>query len=490
VILEFGFFLRLRIKRALALVNLGQHLHHKMKSKNVVLFGIELVIFLSFISCASAQHLTFTATSYARGNNGTHIIAMADVNFDGKIDLICANYGIKTDPSSGDSVTVLTNNGSGVFGLNATLVVTNGAEFVLATDINGDGKVDLIISTQNSSMLSVFTNNGSGIFSLNSILQASADPVWVSTADVNGDGFPDLITANVPGNTLTILTNNGTGVFGLSTNLPTGNFPDPVLAGDLNGDGKPDLICVNSNDGTITIFTNNGSGFFRTETNFTPGNVQFSIATSDLNGDGKPDLILPNWNVNTLSVWTNNGLGIFSSNATYNVGVGPESVTVADVNGDGYPDLITANDNGCPGSSSCAVGSLTILTNNGSGRFNLSSAINIGYWPDSAVAADVNGDGKQDLIGVNNGGGPGQPNTLTELINTSVFPRPTLKLAKTGKNLTVLWPASAVSFALQTNSVLGSTNWGNYPATVSSDGFINKITNSTTTGTLLFRLKQ
>ena len=462
------------------------------KSIHAIFFGVGLTIFFSFVNCVSAQNLTFAATTYQRGNNGTHIVALADVNGDGKVDLIGANYGTRSVPSSGDSVSVLTNNGSGVFGINATLTVTNGAEFVLAEDINGDGKVDLIISQQNSSLLTIFTNNGSGIFGFNAIVQTGTNPVWIATADINGDGYPDLITANVPGNTLTILTNNGAGEFGFDTNLPTGNFPDPVLAGDVNGDGKPDLICVNGNDGTITIFTNNGNGFFSSETNFSPGAVQFSIALADLNGDGKPDLILPNWSVNTLSVWTNNGNGAFGSNATYNVGVGPESAVVADVNGDGYPDLITANDNGCPGQSTCNVGSLTILTNNGSGHFKLCTSINTGYWPGLVLAADVNNDGKQDLIGVNIGGGSGAgyPNTLTELINNSIFPKPTLRITKSGKNLSVLWPASAVGFTLQTNGVLGSTNWGNWPATVSGDGFINLVTNSTKIGSLWYRLKQ
>ena len=397
------------------------------------------MFFISVINYISAQNLSFASTSYARGNNGTTGIAMADVNGDGKVDLICANYGNKNVPNSGDTVTVLTNDGSGVFGLNATIAVTNGAEFVLAADINGDDKVDLIISTQNSSLLTVLTNNGSGIFGLNAILQVGTNPLWVAAADINGDGHPDLITANFPGNTLTILTNNGTGVFGLNTNLSTGSLPVTVLAGDVDGDGKQDLLCLSQIAGTVTVFTNNGSGVFGSKTNLSPGNVQFSMALADLNGDGKPDLILPNQNVNTLSIWTNNGSGVFSSNATYNVGVGPESVAVADINGDGKPDLITANDNGCPGKSSCSVGSLTILTNNGSGRFSLCSTINIGYWPGLVVAADVNGDGKQDLIGVNIGAGTGQPNTLTELINTSVFPRPTLKFTKTGNSMTACY---------------------------------------------------
>ena len=74
---------------------------------------------------------------------------------------------------------------------------------------------------------------------------------------------------------------------------------------------------------------------------------------------------------NTLSVVTNNGSGGFVLSSTPAVGTGTFSVVTADVNGDGKVDLISANR---------GAGTLTILTNNGSGGFVLSSSPGVGCF--------------------------------------------------------------------------------------------------------------
>jgi hypothetical protein len=126
-------------------------------------------------------------------------VCAADVNGDGKMDLISLDVG--------RTLTVLTNNGSGSFGSNATYTVGNQTESLCATDVNGDGKVDLIIANYLDSTLMVMTNNGSGDFVTASTLNVD-NPQAVFAADLNGDGKVDLISANDGDNTLTVLTNN------------------------------------------------------------------------------------------------------------------------------------------------------------------------------------------------------------------------------------------------------------------------------------------
>lgn len=70
-------------------------------------------------------------------------------------------------------------------------------------------------------------------------------PVGLVAVDVNGDGKPDLITVNNGNNTLTVLTNNGSGVFGSNVTLRVGALAEGVAAADLNGDGRVDLISAN-----------------------------------------------------------------------------------------------------------------------------------------------------------------------------------------------------------------------------------------------------
>ena len=394
----------------------------------------------------------------------SHWATVADVNEDGKLDLVSANWYDNT-------LSVFTNNGNGVFGSNAIYTVGYGPRCIVAADINGDGKLDLICADQGDNALVVLTNNGTGGFHLASSIATGAGtlPATVTAADVNGDGKVDLISANYGNNTLSVFTNNRVGVFSLKATYAVGGNPRSVIAADVNGDGKVDLICVNVSSNTLSVLTNNGVGGFGSNATYNVGSNPISVGAADLNGDGKVDLFCSNQGDNTLLVLTNNGHGIFGSNATYAVGNAPSAVIAADVNGDGTMDLICANYN--------TSGTLSVLTNNGNGHFTLASSPIVGSLPLSLAAADINGDGKVDLITANFG-----DNTLSVLINI-----PTLIITRSGNTVTVLWSSSWTNWTLMQNSNLTTTNW-----TASGGIFNNGINKGTTIsspiGNLFFRL--
>jgi hypothetical protein len=128
-------------------------------------------------------------------------------------------------------------------------------------------------------------------------------PHCVVAADVNGNGKPDLICANSGTNTLTVLTNNGTGIFGVSDTYTVGLHPYSLVAVDVNLDGKLDLVCINEGDDTLTVLTNNGNGTFTFAATQGVGSAPFSLVASDVNGDGKLGMIMANDNSpGTLSV--------------------------------------------------------------------------------------------------------------------------------------------------------------------------------------------
>jgi hypothetical protein len=177
---------------------------------------------------------------------------------------------------------------------------------VTAADINGDGKPDLICANGSDNTVSVLTNNGSGGFVASSTNGVGSNPNQVTAADVNGDGKPDLITANYSDGTLTILTNDGHGGFVFSSTVEDVFGVSSVVAADMNGDGSLDLICVPGLNNTVTVFTNNGTGGFFQLTNFPgPGSYPFSVVTADVNGDGRPDVICANVFGDSLTVLTN-----------------------------------------------------------------------------------------------------------------------------------------------------------------------------------------
>jgi hypothetical protein len=123
--------------------------------------------------------------------------------------------------------------------------------------VNGDGKPDLVCANKNGNTLSVLTNNGTGGFVTASTLSVGLNPSFVIAADVNGDGKPDLIAADTGSNTLTILTNNGSGGFVLASSPTVGNTPACICVADVNGDGNVDLISANDiTSGTLTVLTN------------------------------------------------------------------------------------------------------------------------------------------------------------------------------------------------------------------------------------------
>jgi len=326
----------------------------------------------------------FSATNYAVGSDPSSVLA-ADVNNDGEVDLICANL-------IGNTVTVLRNNGNGTFTGSSTNSVGQYPNCVIAADVNNDGKLDLITANEGDNTVTVLRNNGNGTFTAYSFAVGSY-PISVAAADIFGNGKIALITANAHANTLTVLTNNGAGGFGSNATLNVGFSPTSVVAADVNGDGSADLICANFN-GTISVLTNNGAGGFSLSSSPAVGYQSLFITAADVNGDGKVDLITANAGGNSLSVLTNRGNGAFVSAGNITVGKSPYAVVAADVNGDGKVDLISANE---------GDNTLTVLTNNGNGVFGSNVTINLGTFanPYSVTAADVNGDGKVDIICAN-----------------------------------------------------------------------------------------
>jgi uncharacterized delta-60 repeat protein len=441
-------------------------------SLNIALTGLTTNFNASF-GLAS----TVSVESTNLGNGPVQVVA-ADVNGDGNVDLITANYTNRT-------LTVLTNNGSGGFALATNINLNSYVQSVAAADVNGDGSMDLIYTGINK--LTVLTNNGSGIFGLNATYGISGSPSQIVAADVTGDGIPDLITANPNGNggtgSLTVMTNNGIGGYGFVANQNQGvmtGFPETLAVADVNGDGRPDLISDNMS-GYFAVFTNNGfatgiapiHGGFPVETQNGSGNIgpgNFSVTAADINNDGKVDLICANSLTNTLIVFTNNGAGVFSTNAIYTVGRNPVWVVAADVNNDGWVDLICANTND---------NTLTVLTNNGSGGFVLAATLNTGNLPDSVVAADVNSDGGLDLISANF-----NDDTLTIWTNTPAV------VTNTVKHFVISWPWPSTGYVLQQNTNLATANWTTFSGLVSSNSTSMSVTIMPGTGNLFFRLKQ
>jgi hypothetical protein len=342
------------------------------------------------------------AVTYGSGGGGAQSIGVADVNGDGVLDLAIANFYANT-------VGVLLGNSDGTF--QAAVTYASGgshAASVAIADVNGDGKPDLVVA--NDTSVGVLLGNGNGTFQA-AVSYSSGGFTSVAVADVNGDGKLDLVVGNFA-DSVSVLIGNGDGTFQLGASYSSPGVISVAVA-DVNGDGKPDLLVANLYN-NVAVLLGNGDGTFQPAVVYDPGGFDASaVIARDVNGDGKPDLLVTNWNVNNhdfhsdgvIGVLLGNGDGTFQAAVTYDSGgQSPSSIAVADVNGDGKPDLVVENCSFNGGSDDCSPGdgAVGVLLGNGDGTFQPATTYSSsGSMPQSVAIADVNGDGKPDLLVVN-----------------------------------------------------------------------------------------
>jgi large repetitive protein len=316
-------------------------------------------------------------------------LTVADLNGSGHSDIISAN--------SDGTVSTLLGADNGNFRSGRSTTVTSFAlSGVAAADFNGDGKIDVAVTHSGSNQLTVLLGRGDGAFQPGVAYTVGNDPASVIAADVDGDGVPDLITVNQAGNTFSVLTGNGDGTFKSPLDFTVGNSPRAVATGDFNGDGHLDLAILNYADGTVSVPLGNGDGTFQAARAYRADLERKAIAAGDLDGNGIPDLVVTNYCGNDLSCKSNgtatvflaNGDGTYRTAASYQLGNGPVSVALADVNGDGKLDLIALNR---------TDKSYTVIQGNGDGTFGEPLTYPLGKSPLALVVGDFNKDGKVDL---------------------------------------------------------------------------------------------
>lgn len=451
-------------------------------------------------------------------------VAVADVNGDGNPDVLVANGGVG----------VLLGNGDGTFQAPVIYATGGFASSIAVADLNGDDKPDLIVANRavnGKGTVGVLIGNGDGTFQeAVNYDSGGLDPVAVAVGDLNEDGKPDLVVANnnfdpVSRNgqsTVDVLLGKGDGTFRtpVSYESSTAGFATSVAVADLNGDGHLDVVAgiagdfrvrtryfdqvadfdridvlLGKGDGTLQLAGAYGSGV-----RFGPGNgfpssengPFVSVAIADVNGDGRPDLVEGiglafnslGWKTFPSAVYMGNGDGSFQGASKFNAAVcDPVSIATADLNQDGRPDLVIFGNGTFPCSQKNKA---AVLLGNGDGTFQPAKVCQTAGSIGGAIAvADVNGDARPDLVAADSFGPDEISGSVGILLNIKVSTK-TILTTSISKSLvgqpvtftaTIKWAHGAIPDGETVNFFDGSTAIG----TGTTTGGVAELTTSSLT---------
>ncbi|HEX5244599.1 MAG TPA: FG-GAP-like repeat-containing protein [Tepidisphaeraceae bacterium] len=268
---------------------------------------------------------TFTAAAdFAHSDSTPLSFQVADLNHDGKADLVISTAGAPGGSSGVGSIIFDPGKGDGTFTITGSQIENHPSNSVVLADFRNNGLLDLATS------YGVEKGNNDGSFSTPFTYPAGNGLGRVIVADFNGDGLPDVAlapddTQTTQAANITILINNGLQGFNASTVPISATATDlaGLTAADINGDGHADLIATlgpGSPDhaNNLVVIPGNGDGTFGTP-QFTPVNSDAGqVETGDVYGLGRPDVIVLNPVAMTATVFPNTALGVTTATVTSN----------------------------------------------------------------------------------------------------------------------------------------------------------------------------
>jgi hypothetical protein len=365
----------------------------------------------------------------AAGDPGDMVVA--DLNRDGKADVVTINVG---------QVSILPGQGDGSFGTAQTISVGSSLRAVAAGDCNGDGRLDLVISTTTSVL--VLLNNTATVggpvtfqaarsFSTGT---SSFQPGLVAVGDLNGDGKLDVaVTAAFDGGSdsdVVVFQGDGAGNLRAAGAVPIGWGPS-LAVGDLDGDGRLDVITANWYGDSATVLINAGNDgagnvLFRPARDEAVNGRPASVAVGDFNNDGRMDLGATS-HTTTLTGYDDDGYAMYQTDGYVNVLLGhgdgtfdpaqptwigntePENLATGDFNGDGKLDV---------GTTDYSSDLLTVRLGAGDGTFYAVNSYEVGFgWPHPVHVGNFNGDRFPDVAVANY-----YAATVSVLLNTGDSP--------------------------------------------------------------------
>jgi gliding motility-associated-like protein len=363
---------------------------------------------------------TFATKVDLASQSTTAAIATADLNGDGKRDMVAVNNG-----SASVSVYMNTSTGTAISFSAPTHITTSATPYdVELKDLDMDGRVDMAVTSEG--FVTLYRNTGAGSFATGVAFSTAAGAAKVEVEDMDLDGKNDVVVC-----VATAATNTTYSLFNKSTpgTLVAGSFvkfASNIAPSDLSnfeiiqlrGDHRPDLVFVGTtSDVRVSENTNypgNGAAFNGSFNTYSVGTTSLDLFCGDVDGDGKVDIVTANSGSNNLSVLRNTSTTTLSFATAVNFTLtGATDVVLADVDGDGKPDLVTSNN----------VSGFSVFRNTGTaGTISFAARVDITLTPATTlqgkciVAEDFNQDGKPDVVM----GGATNSNTISLFRNRAL----------------------------------------------------------------------
>jgi hypothetical protein len=285
---------------------------------------------------------------------------------------------------------------------------------VAIADVNRDGKPDLVVANSGSGDVTVLLGDGKGGFApaAGSPFPAGKNPNDIAVGDFDGNGTLDLAFPNHDTHGVTVLLGDGKGGFRPAAGSPvvvtSRPHPHGIAAGDFNGDGKLDFAVESWGDNAVEVLFGTGKGGFAAPgRRFAVGKMPYQrLRSADVNRDGKPDLLTTNFEGNSVSVLLGDGKGGFTNapGSPFPAGRSPFCQAIADVNGDGKLDIVIGGFSGHPEDPS--ADGVSVLLGDGAGGFRLlaGSPFAAGRTPVAVAVGDLDGDGVPEIAVANMAG--------------------------------------------------------------------------------------
>jgi hypothetical protein len=327
-------------------------------------------------------------TTFSNGK----VVAAGDFNGDKKLDIAAA---------TASDVTILTGDGTGEFVAGTPFGNFQGKIWGIAEgDFNGDGIPDLAVGADD---IVIYQGDGKGNFTevsrVPQVTLGSSGAIGTLLAtDLNGDGKLDLVAAADSTPNITVMFGDGTGHFSIASQIALGGFSLGAASGDFNEDGHADLAITDygSNANLARMYLGDATGKFAAGTPAGGGSGPYSIAAADFDKDGHIDLVIADFNFGTLMtmpetsiVLFGDGKGNFPRSMVLTSGSQSNGVAVADIDGDGWPDIVMMN---------AGNDDFYVYINDRKGSFLAPYGFGVGAAPMNFVMGDVDGDGRPDVI--------------------------------------------------------------------------------------------